>query len=257
MKTKQEITNRIEELKKNFKGSDDYLSGVNDGMYQLMNDLLDEQPSPPRLREVIEEMEDEIKRMNEIKLEFPTAHAVYGALLRYSVRLKSLDLPTSSLKWVRASERLPSNSGYYFVRMNSQQEKHVINKTDLHYYASKPALDCEWLDESAPTTEPLPDAGYREVIKYLMKASDLIEGFGEKETSEFNRNIYFTHVGNLTEAIRTLEHYRFDESPLKTLPAKDDKQDEIKYPEWKHLEGMTEDQKNNWWKEIHRINKII
>lgn len=34
------ISGRIEEMKKSFSGSTDYLSGVNDGMYQLMEELL-------------------------------------------------------------------------------------------------------------------------------------------------------------------------------------------------------------------------
>ena len=59
---------RIEELKKDFSGSSDYLSGVNDGMYHFMNDILPKMSELKRQLDAVElQMSDQTLKIAELE----------------------------------------------------------------------------------------------------------------------------------------------------------------------------------------------
>jgi hypothetical protein len=101
--------------------------------------------------------------------------------------LTDLPLPASSLKWVKASERLPgeANSPIVVFRQIGTTNIHAIYNipgiNNRANYWEIPIDELEWLYESAPTTEPLPDGEYHE------DTGKLVKRFGEvvKEKQEY------------------------------------------------------------------------
>ena len=92
------------------------------------------------------------------------------------------------MKWIKASERLPNGSGYYCARMKSSQEKHVFSKSDLSHYATRPNLECEWLDETL--TEEWATL-FKKMQSVLYDVQQVMAGYSQDDTwSDFDKQAH-------------------------------------------------------------------
>lgn len=54
------------------------------------------------------------------------------------------------MKWIKASEKLPDNSGYYFVKVGPLKDKTCWGRNKILERTKEGGVEIEWLDEIDP-----------------------------------------------------------------------------------------------------------
>lgn len=113
---------------------------------------------------------------------------------QYFMNTEQKQSSVSGLKWVKASERLPEEHGYYFCKIGKLRDKILWPKNTIVLMFNRPGIDIEWLEETPSVSSEIDNVGSEGSMSSFLNSNNEDDyGLYEEDAKNDARIIYETY----------------------------------------------------------------